>query len=133
MRRVLAAVSAAALALAVAGTTACGGDGSGSPGPGDLDVDIVVGARVRVGGGGIEPDVVTVRAGEAVSFRNVGQDRHRLVAEGALFDTGDMLPGEMFLFLFDEPGRVEYRDRHGGDGATAAVIVQPADAAGRGR
>jgi plastocyanin len=109
--------------LAALGAAGCNADGKGSPGPGDLDIDLVVGARVEVGDDGIRPAEVTVTAGEMVEFTNGGDEEHRLVAEDTLFDSGDMRPGETFLFLFEEPGRVDYRDRRDPDGDGGTVIV----------
>ena len=122
-RRPLALAVPLALAAVLAAVAGCNADGAGSPGPGDLDVDLRTGARVEVSDEGMAPDEVTVTAGEMVAFVNVGDEDHRVVGEDTLFDSGDIRPGETFLFLFEEPGRVGYRDRHGAGSGTVEVTA----------
>jgi plastocyanin len=52
------------------------------------------------------PNVITIQAGESVTFVNGDDDEH--TATGPGFDTGKMLPGDSVTIAFDTPGTYDF-------------------------
>ncbi|RPI10841.1 MAG: hypothetical protein EHM63_02575 [Actinobacteria bacterium] len=97
-------------ALATVGLAACGDDAD-IPGRADVADSLPESvATVRSTSSGIEPAVVEVTSGEAVTFTNDDDVPHRLAAVDASFDTGIQEPGDSTLVVFGEPGTVEFED-----------------------
>jgi plastocyanin len=72
---------------------------------------------------GFEPDELTVTTDDLVEFRNVGDDEHGVRTEGAVIDTGLLLPGESTEIVFDQPDRYEITDV-GDDRHTMTVVSE---------
>jgi plastocyanin len=98
----------AAACLVVVLGAGCSGDDAGSPGPEDLEGGLEINATVVADDFSFDPDDVTVDPGETVEWRNDGDVVHAVVADDALFDSGELHPGESSAFTFDTPGRHEY-------------------------
>lgn len=123
MRRGLVA-AVVLVALATIGLAACGDDAD-IPGRADVADSLPeTVATVRSTSSGIEPALVEVASGEAVTFTNDDDAPHRLVALDRSFDTGVQQPGDSTLVVFGEPGTVEFEDALDPD-RTGEVRVAP--------
>jgi plastocyanin len=107
------------LACLVLGLAACGGDDDGGGGGGG-------GSTEQSGGGGgagievsmenvqFEPQDVTVKAGETITFTNnesIPHDVHKTSGPGDDFSSGgsgEMQQGDTFELTLDQPGSYEY-------------------------
>lgn len=71
-----------------------------------------------------DPDVVHVRAGETVTWRNASGVAHTVA--GAEFDSGPIAAGGIYARRFTEPGTYEYHcDPHRQTGMAGTVVVDP--------
>jgi plastocyanin len=107
------------LACLVLGLAACGGDDDGGGGGGG-------GSTEQSGGGGgagvevsmenvqFDPQDVTVKAGETITFTNnesIPHDVHKTSGPGDDFSSGgsgEMQQGDTFELTLDQPGSYEY-------------------------
>lgn len=76
------------------------------------------------------PESLTIPAGTAVRFLNVGQSLHSATADDSSFDTGLFAGGAEAIVNFDEPGFFPYfcqlHGNRGGVGMAAAItVVEP--------
>jgi plastocyanin len=53
-------------------------------------------------------DTVTIKAGEAVLFKNSDSVGHTVAADDKSFDSGDMPTGATWLHTFEKPGTYAY-------------------------
>jgi plastocyanin len=70
--------------------------------------DEAVTLYVRVHDDGFQPRSVSVPVGGTVVWKNHGKERHSVVSDTGLWDSGDMAPGVQFSFTFDRPGTYRY-------------------------
>ena len=101
---------AAVLVLALTATVA---------GCGSASTTTTAGPTTTVGSGGgatqvalqnlqISPTSVTVKAGDTVTWTNKDGFTHRLVGDNGEFDSGDLVAGATFSFVFKTAGTVAY-------------------------
>lgn len=70
------------------------------------------------------PEVVHVRAGETVTWRNPSRAEHTVT--GAGFDSGTIAAGGIYARRFTEPGIYQYHcDPHRQTGMAGTVVVDP--------
>jgi plastocyanin len=70
---------------------------------------VAEGARVTILDAAYDPAEVTVKAGEAVSWKNAGQQPHSVTAEDGSFDSGVKNPGQEWSNPFTKPGTFAYK------------------------
>lgn len=70
---------------------------------------VAEGARVTILDAAYDPAEVTVTAGQAVSWKNAGQQPHTVTAEDGSFDSGPQDPGKEWSHLFQNPGTFSYK------------------------
>jgi plastocyanin len=123
------------LACLVLGLAACGGDDDGGGGGGG-------GSTEQSGGGGgagvevsmenvqFEPQDVTVKAGETITFTNnesIPHDVHKTSGPGDDFSSGgsgEMQQGDTFELTLDQPGTYEYVCNVHAPGMTGTITVK---------
>ena len=126
--------------ISILGLVVLAGCGSGGPAHGPVSPD--AGASVEMGFTSFDPQIVHVRAGEKVEFRNTALITHSVtddvrLAEDATdvavpagatpFNSGDLAAGKVFATTFPVPGTYKYIcTHHEGMGMTGTVIVDPA-------
>jgi len=54
------------------------------------------------------PDPVTVKAGESITWTNRDSAVHHLVGDKGEFDSGDIAAAGTFTFVFKTPGTITY-------------------------
>jgi plastocyanin len=93
--------------------------GEGGEEPGGEAVSIVDTA--------FSPAEITVTPGATVTWTNEGSLPHTVTADGGLFDSGTLEPGDTFSHTFEEPGEYPYycqfHGGEGGQGMSGVVIV----------
>jgi plastocyanin len=86
--------------------TACGGSS-----------DTTTTASGTTGGGGVQvamkslafdPESVTIKAGESVTWTNQDSASHTVVGDNGEFQSGDLAKGAGFTFTFDKAGTYTY-------------------------
>lgn len=84
-------------------------------------------AVVGISGLAFAPPEITVRAGQAVVWRNGSDVEHDVASRGGeAFDSGAMAAGETFRRVFAKPGRYPYIcSIHAGQGMAGVVVVTP--------
>jgi plastocyanin len=123
-----------------AGLTALGGCGMTGPAHDEPMADAA--AVVDMGFTSFEPEVVHIRAGQTVQWRNTALITHNVsddaskamnptdasIPAGATpFDSGDLKAGNVYSHTFTVPGTYKYFCRHHEDDAMfGTVIVDPA-------
>jgi plastocyanin len=71
------------------------------------------------------PDVMEVKSGMTVTWRNEGQEVHNIIANDGLFRSPDLAPYNTFSYTFNRPGRYRYAcTYHAGDGMFGEVDVR---------
>ncbi len=116
--------------------------GCGLTGPAHDEPAPNAAAVVDMGFASFDPEVVHVRAGQTVQWRNTALITHSVTAdkavaadpgdasvpEGAVaFNSGDIPAGEVYSETFTVPGTYKYFcTHHEGDGMVATVVVDPA-------
>jgi plastocyanin len=94
-----------------------------------------------------EPRVVTIKVGETIEWKNVGNSVHHASSDPSMamkpddastpagakaFDSGFLRPGDTYSFTFSEPGVYNYVCApHETSGMTGKIIVVPKDQAAR--
>ena len=122
---------------AVFGLSGCGLTGPAHDAPAPQ-----AGAAVDMGFTSFEPDVVHIRAGQTVQWRNTALITHSVSDDKSIatnpndasipggataFSSGDIPAGEVYTATFTVPGTYKYFcTHHEGDGMVATVIVDPA-------
>jgi plastocyanin len=72
--------------------------------------------------------VVTIRAGESVTWLNNGDDLHNADAEDGSWRSGNLRPGQSYSRRFDLPGEYRYVcSLHLAEEMIGKVVVLPAD------
>ena len=85
---------------------------------------VAPGANVQMLDAAYDPAEVTIRAGEAVTWTNGGQQAHSVTADDASFDSGPKNPGEVWSYPFTNAGTFKYKCTQN-PGMTGTVIVNP--------
>jgi plastocyanin len=70
---------------------------------------VAEGAKVTILDAAYDPAEVTVTAGQAVSWKNAGQQPHSVTAEDGSFDSGAQDPGKEWSQLFQNAGTFAYK------------------------
>jgi plastocyanin len=70
---------------------------------------VVEGAKVTILDGAFNPAETTIKAGEAVTWKNAGQQTHTVTADDGSFDSGDKAPGQEWSNPFTKPGTYAYK------------------------
>ena len=70
---------------------------------------VAEGAKVTILDAAYEPAEVTVKAGEAVTWKNSGQQAHTVTAEDGSFDSGAKNPGQEWSYPFSKAGTFTYK------------------------
>jgi len=70
---------------------------------------VAEGAKVTILDAAFDPAEVTVTAGEAVSWKNAGQQAHTVTAEDGSFDSGPKNPGQEWSHPFSQAGTFTYK------------------------
>ncbi len=72
-------------------------------------------------------EIVRVPVGTEVVWTNTGRNPHTVTADDGSFDSGDMQPGDVFEWAFDEPGVYPYycvyHGAAGGVGMAGVIVV----------
>lgn len=113
MKRVRALLTASVLVLA-----ACAHDGPAYGPASDAAATVTMTSGMR-----FDPGEITIRAGQAVEWRNRAIMTHTVTATG--FDSGDIKPGQIWRHTFTAPGRYAYVCKpHEGMGMKGVVVVR---------
>ncbi len=70
---------------------------------------VAEGAKVTMTDGAYDPAEVTIKAGEAVSWKNGGQHAHTVTADDGSFDSGPVSPGLEWSYPFKKAGTFTYK------------------------
>lgn len=70
-----------------------------------------------------EPDTVVIATGETVMWTNRGETDHTVTSNTGLFDSGTMVPGDVFTHTFSSVGDYGYRCTFHPDLMTGTVTV----------
>ena len=70
---------------------------------------VAEGAKVTILDAGYDPAEITIKAGEAVTWKNAGQQAHTVTAEDGSFDSGAKTPGQEWSYPFSKPGTFAYK------------------------
>jgi plastocyanin len=116
--------------------------GCGLTGPAHDEPSPDAAAVVDMGFTSFDPEVVHIRAGQLVQWRNTALITHSVTADrsvaadpadasipagAAAFNSGDIPPGEIYMTSFTVPGTYKYFCTHHEDDAMfGTVIVDPA-------
>jgi plastocyanin len=57
---------------------------------------------------GFDPQQISIRAGDSISFTDAGKEIHTFTADDGSFDTGTLSPGEAKSVVFDHAGSFSY-------------------------
>ena len=105
----IAAFVALAIIAISLGATSCGGDTSNSSettassgGPG------ASGAQVVMKDLAFDPETVTIKAGESVTWTNEDSASHTVVGDNGEFESDSLATGDTFSFTFDKAGTYAY-------------------------
>ena len=63
---------------------------------------------VHLKGDAFQPDTVTVKVGETVTFTNDDQVAHNVIAPDKGIDSGDIRPGKSWQYTFTTAGTYDY-------------------------
>lgn len=76
-----------------------------------VNITIPLGAGTPQGAPGYSPDVVTVVIGvnNTIVWLNNDTAIHTVTANNSIFNSGNMNPGDMFIYTFTTPGTYSYR------------------------
>jgi plastocyanin len=89
--------------------------------------DEMGGEAVSIVDSAFEPAEIAVAPGTTITWTNEGTAPHTVTADGGLFDSGTLEPGDTFSYTFEEPGEYPYYCRfhgdEGGRGMSGVVIV----------
>ncbi len=66
------------------------------------------GAQVVMKNLAFDPDSVTIKVGESVTWTNEDSSTHTVVANNGEFDSGSLAKGDTFTFKFDKAGTYPY-------------------------
>jgi plastocyanin len=85
-------------------------------------------AQVIIRASSFDPNILNIRAGTTVTWKNEDTIAHRVVHLPAvnspeLFHSASLSPGESFSYTFQEAGRYSYGDPQHGGGRSPLVIV----------
>jgi plastocyanin len=116
--------------------------GCGLSGPAHGPASPDAGATVSMGFGSFDPEVIHIKAGQSVEFRNTAVITHSVTNDPKLaedpkdasepagaqpFDSGDIAPGNVFTQTFTQPGTyVYFCTHHEDDGMVGKIVVDPA-------
>ena len=103
--RHLAALTLAVAICALVGSTSAISRQAGPPPPPTCDAGTT---QVDVQDFTFVPQTLTVAQGTTVCWTNTGQSPHTVTSSTGLFDSGTMMPGDIFSFTFDTPGTFDY-------------------------
>jgi plastocyanin len=104
--------------------------GCGIGGPAYAPKSSATAASVDMGFMSFKPAVVSIRAGQAVEWRNTSPATHTVTDQSSLprgaeaFDSGDIPAGQVYMRKFTTPGTYGYFCRHH-KGMVGSVIVTP--------
>lgn len=70
---------------------------------------IAEGAKVTITDAAFEPAEVTITAGEAVSWKNAGQQPHNVTADDGSFNSGPIAPGNEWSWPSTKAGTFTYK------------------------
>ncbi|MCA1842379.1 MAG: cupredoxin domain-containing protein [Actinobacteria bacterium] len=70
---------------------------------------IAEGAKVSILDTGYNPPEVSIKAGEAVTWKNDGQHVHTVTADDGSFDSGPKNPGTEWSYPFQKAGTFSYK------------------------
>ena len=70
---------------------------------------IAEGSKVTMTDGKYDPAEVTIKAGEAVTWKNGGQHAHTVTADDGSFDSGPVNPGLEWSYPFKKAGTFAYK------------------------
>ncbi len=101
--------------------------GSVGAGAGDGDESLEVSQSVRIIDNDFDPTTVTVEAGTAVMWRNVGQLPHTVTDRASSFDSGILENGGTFVQQFDATGVFEYFCTLHPDMVATVEVIAPQD------
>ena len=81
------------------------------------------GTQVVMKGTAFDPNTVTIKVGESVTWTNEDSFNHTVTADNGEFESGDLAKGGTFSFTFDKAGTYPY---HCGihPSMTGTVVVQ---------
>lgn len=98
--------------------------GCGIGGPAYAPPPAGVAALVATGLISYDPATVTIRAGQTVEWRNTSILTHTVTGEAG-FESGNLVPGQVYSHRFDAPGTYRYFCRHHDtEGMVGTVIVR---------
>jgi plastocyanin len=85
---------------------------------------------IRIRDSHFDPEIITIRQGTTVTWRNEDPVTHYVVHQAPhtdpqLFSSGAILQGGTFSFTFTSPGRYNYADPQRGGGRSYLIIVEP--------
>ena len=66
------------------------------------------GAQVMLRGSAFDPETVTIRTGESVTWTNEDSANHTVVGDSGGFESDDLAKGDTFSFAFATPGTFAY-------------------------
>jgi plastocyanin len=66
------------------------------------------GAQVVLKGFAFDPETVTIKTGESVTWTNEDSANHTVVGDSGGFESGSLANGDAFSFEFDTPGTYAY-------------------------
>ncbi|MCX6020319.1 MAG: hypothetical protein NTZ05_01035, partial [Chloroflexi bacterium] len=88
-------------------------------------------AAVSIAGGGLQPQGLTIQAGQTVVWANEGPGARVIAGDGGLWTSGMVEAGQRFAHIFVTPGVFAYTSTQPGNGpATGTVTVLPGAAVG---
>jgi plastocyanin len=65
-------------------------------------------STVDIKGFSFQPDSITVQVGTAVTWVNHDSVDHTITSDGVKFDSGNIMSGGQFRFVFSQPGTYSY-------------------------
>jgi len=78
--------------------------------------------QVMMKGNNFSPNSLSVPAGTSVTWVNNDTTTHTVTSDNGFFDSGDILKGKSYKYLFPTGGTYTYHDTHD-TGMTGTVIV----------
>ena len=70
---------------------------------------VAEGSKVTITDGAYDPAETTIKAGEAVTWKNGGQHAHTVTADDGSFDSGAVNPGLEWSYPFKKAGTFTYK------------------------
>ncbi|MCL5072573.1 MAG: cupredoxin family copper-binding protein [Actinobacteria bacterium] len=112
LRYLLVFITLSIAALALAGCTSSGSTATTATATTATAATTAGGAgaknEISIQGNAFNPDSLTVKVGETVTWINNDSYAHTVTAKTGEFDSGNMASGAEFSFTFDKEGTIDY-------------------------